>query len=145
MDIGAVIGRMTLHVALHFVPAILLFLVVSLLIEAVCLVLVVNHSGASLDLATAARVKSASYLLGLLNYALGAGALTLLLRRRARMPLGDAAGAVLLIGLFDLGSILLLVLLGSGLMGSDAPGVQAGIVLLAIALTCGSLGFPAAI
>jgi hypothetical protein len=131
MEIGAVVERMTLHVVLHFVPPLLIFLVVSLLIEAVCLMLVVSHSGADLDLSTAARVKSASYLLGLLNYALGAGALTLLLRRRARMPLADAAGAVLLIGLFDLGSILVLVLLASGLMGSDTPGVQAGIVLLA--------------
>ena len=131
VDMAAVAERMTPRVALYFLPPLAIFLAVSLLIEAVCLVLVISHSQPFSSLWVAARIKAASYLLGLLNYALGAGALTLLLRRRARMSLADAAGAVLLIGLFDLGSLLLTVFAGAALAGAEAPGVQAGVVVLA--------------
>ncbi len=131
VDTAAVVDRMTARVALYFLPPLAIFLVVSLFIEAVCLVVVVSHSRPFSSLWIAARIKAASYLLGLLNYALGAGAVTLLLRRRASMSLADAAGAVFLIGLFDLGSLLLMVLVGAGLLGSEALGVQAGVVMLA--------------
>ena len=131
VDFGAVLERMTPQAALYFLPPLAVFLVVSLLVEAICLVLVISHSQPFFDLWIAARIKAASYLLALLNYALGAGALTLLLRRRAHMPLADAAGSVFLLGLLDLGSLLLLVFVPVGLMGSSARGVQAGVVLLA--------------
>jgi hypothetical protein len=131
VDAVTVVERMTLRVALCFLPPLAIFLVVSLLIEAVCLVVVVSHSVPFSSLWTAVRIKAASYLLAMLNYALGAGAVTLLLRRRARMSLADAAGAVFLIGLFDLGSLLLMVIVATAMLGADAPGVQVGVVVLA--------------
>lgn len=131
MDIGAVMEKVTPRVALYFVPALIAFLVVSLLIEAVCLLLVVRDPEGTLNVMTAARIKAASYLLGLLNYALGAGAVTMLVSRRTGTKLADAAGAVFVIGLFDLGSLLLMVFGGAAMLGADAPGVQAGVVVLA--------------
>lgn len=131
LDVRAVVGHVTMDVALIFVPALVVFVALTLLLEALCLVIVVSHTTPFHDWGVAARIKCASYLLGILNYALGAGALTVLLRRRARMPLSEAMGAVFVIGLFDLGSLLVLVIFGLALMGSDTPGVQAGVVVLA--------------
>jgi hypothetical protein len=98
---------------------------------------VVSHTVPFSSLMVAARIKAASYLLGILNYALGAGALTVLLRRRARMPLAEAAGAVFVLGLFDLGSLLGMVIVGLALMGTDTAGVQVGVVALAGAAIVG--------
>ncbi len=131
IDIGAVAAEMTPRVALIFIPSLLLFLAATLLIESLCLVLVISHVTPFHDLALAARIKSASYLLGMLNYALGAGALTVLVRRRAGLGLADAGGTVFVIGLFDLGSLVAAVTFGIPLMGSETKGVQAGVVVLA--------------
>jgi uncharacterized membrane protein YbhN (UPF0104 family) len=105
------------------------FLLITLLIESLSLVIVVSHSRPFSSLLVAARIKSASYLLGILNFALGAGALTVLLRRRVPMSLADAAGAILVIGLFDFGSLIALVVVTLSLMGSAAAGVKAGVVI----------------
>lgn len=129
VDARAVLARLEPGVAVIFVPALLVFLVVSLVIEALCLVTVVAHSRPFHDLIVAARIKAASYPLGLVNYALGAGATTVLLRRRAGMTLAEAAGAVFVIGLFDLGSLIAFVLVGGGLMGAATPGLRAGVIL----------------
>ena len=131
IDVAKVAAELTPRVALVFVPALLVFLAVTLLIEAVCLVLVISHITPFRDLALAARIKAASYLLGLLNYALGAGALAVLVRRRAGIRLADAGGSVFVIGLFDLGSLVGIVTFGVLLMGSETRGVQASVVLLA--------------
>lgn len=141
MDVGRVFERLTLEVAMVFVPALLGFVVVALFIEAVCLVLVVSQSVAFSSLLLAARIKAASYLLSIINYALGAGALAVLLRRRAGMPLAEAAGSVFVIGLFDLGSLLAFVVVGLALMGTDTPGVQAGVVALAGAAIVAGFAF----
>jgi hypothetical protein len=125
-----VLSLVTGEVAGSFVPALLLFVVVSLAIEAYCLVAVVSHSRPFHDLVIAARIKAASYPLGIVNYALGAGATTVLLRRRTGMTLAEAAGAVFVIGLFDLGSLIAFVLVGVGLMGASTPGLQVGVVVL---------------
>lgn len=130
IDTTMVYSRVTGDVALLFIPALFIFLIVSLLIEGLCLVTVVSQSNAAISLRVAAKIKAASYLLSLLNYAIGAGALTFLLRRRANMPLADAAGVVFVIGLFDLGSLILLVIIGSALTQNNTLGVQAGIVLM---------------
>lgn len=131
VDAGAVMAELTPAVARIFVPALIVFLAITLLIEAVCLVLVVSHTRPFSDLVVAARIKAASYLLGILNYALGAGALTVLLRRRAGMPLSEAAGAVLVIGLFDLGSLIAMAITGLALLGSEGTAVRVGVVALA--------------
>jgi hypothetical protein len=141
MDVAAVFEKLTLHVGLVFVPTLLVFVAVALFVEAICLVLVVSQSVPFPILLLAARIKAASYLLSILNYALGAGALTVLLRRRARMPLAEAAGSVFVISLFDLGSLVGFVIIGLALLGTDAPGVQAGVVVLAGAAMAAGLAF----
>jgi hypothetical protein len=141
MEIGAVLDRMTPQVALFFLPPLSIFLAVTLLIEGLCLLLVVRDPEGVLNVSTAARIKAASYLLGLLNYALGAGALSLLLARRTGTTIADAAGSVFVIGLFDLGSLLVCVLAGAAMLGADAPGVQAGVVVLVVGLIVAGFAF----
>jgi hypothetical protein len=130
-DLPGLLSLLTPGVAAVFGPALLLFLGISLLIEAICLVDVIAHTRPFRDLALAARIKAASYPLGILNYALGVGAVVLLLRRRVGMRLADATGAVLLIGLFDLASLIALIALAGAWMGAETPGLRAGIILLA--------------
>jgi len=129
LDVSEVLRQVTPQVAIRFGPPLLVFLLVTLLIDSLSIIVVVSYSRPFRSLAVAARIKAASYLLGILNYALGAGALTVLLRRRAAMSLADAAGAVFVIGLFDLGSLISLVVIGLSLMGSSAAGVQVGVVI----------------
>ena len=131
MDMGTLRDLLTAEVASTFVPLLLAFIVLSLAIEAICLVWVVSHYHEFSSFVLAARIKAASYLLGLINYALGAGAVALLLHRRSRVPLGQAAGSVLLIGLFDMGSLLLLALAALGLREADGSSLNAGFTALA--------------
>ncbi|MGH0038397.1 MAG: lysylphosphatidylglycerol synthase domain-containing protein [Myxococcota bacterium] len=110
-----------------------LFSVVSLALEAVCLARVVAASGAKLPGLAAARIKAASYLLGLLNYALGAAAVSVLLRRRAGVPLARSAGMVFLISLVDLVCLLGWAALGASLLDASRPGLRAGLVPAVVA------------
>jgi hypothetical protein len=130
-DLAGLLELVTPSVAVILGPALIFFLAISLFLEAVCLVDVVSHTRPFRNLLLAARIKAASYPLGILNYALGAGAVVLLLRRRVGIPLADAAGAVFLIGLFDFASLIGLIALAGGWMGAATPGLQAGGVLLA--------------
>jgi hypothetical protein len=140
IDFAGVMGHMTLHAASILMPAILVFCAVSLFIESMCLVRLAPPAlRDSFHLATAARIKAASYLLSLIHYALGAGTLSLLLRRRARIGFADAAGMVILIMIFDLGMVMLLVSAGVGLVATDTPGLQVGMVLAAIGLLVAGL------
>ncbi len=139
VDFAELGNQLTPEAAEIFVPALLVFLVISLFIEAICLVDVVSHTHGFPSLMVAARIKAASYPLGIVNYALGIGAVTLLLRRRVGMSLAEAAGAVMVIGLFDLGSLVAIVAVGTALMGAPTPGLQAGVVVLAAAAI--GLGF----
>lgn len=131
MDLGIIRELLTVEVASTFVPLLLAFLAISLLIEAISLVWVVSYYHEFSSFLMAARIKAASYLLGLINYALGAGAVALLLHRRSHVPLGQAAGSVLLIGLFDMGSLLLLALAALGLREADGSSLNAGFTALA--------------
>ena len=133
IDFAELGDQLTPDAAKIFVPALLVFLFVSLLIEAICLVDVISHTHAFSSLIVAARIKAASYPLGIVNYALGVGAVTLLLRRRVGMSLAEAAGAVMVIGLFDVGSLLAIIAVGAALMEAPTPGLQAGVVLFAAA------------
>lgn len=139
IDFAELTDQLTPEAARIFVPALLVFLVISLFIEAICLVDVVSHTHGFSNLMVAARIKAASYPLGIVNYALGIGAVTLLLRRRVGMSLAEAAGAVMVIGLFDAGSLIAIVAVGAALMGAPTPGLQAGVVVMAAAAI--GLGF----
>jgi hypothetical protein len=81
---------------------------------------------------TAARIKSASYLLGIVNYALGAGALTVLLRRRAGIGLGESASIVLLITSVDMLVLMIMAGVGTTLIETGTPGVRAGLFALLV-------------
>jgi len=134
IPVGDAIRSIDRDVVLRFLGPFVLFNVVSLWIEARCLLLVVRATGHEASLATAFRIKSASYLLSLLNYFLGAAGLSVLLRRHAGVSLADAAGKVFLITLFDFGSLLALVTMGITFLGVDTRGVRAGVVVALVGL-----------
>ncbi len=131
-DLEAVWRAVTPRVLAWYVPALLAFLAVTLWIEAVCLVMVVRDYHGHTELWEAAKMKAASYLLSILNYALGAGAVSILLRRRTSLSLSDAAGVVLLIGLFDLGSLLVAATVCGLMLGSEGTGVRMAFVAGAV-------------
>jgi len=131
MGARTVLDQLTTDVLLILVPAMLTFGAISLLIEAICLVRLVPASRDVFSLVTAARVKSASYLLYIVNYALGAGALTLLLRRRAGVSLSDAGGVVILLAALDLGLLLLVTAVGAAWFGAETPGILTGVIATA--------------
>jgi hypothetical protein len=128
IDTRGLLGRMTLDVALVLVPAMLAYAAVTLWIEATTLVRLVPASHDVFNRWTAARIKAASYLLYILNYALGAGSLTLLLRRRSGLALSEAGGIVMLVALFDLGFLLLIATVGAALFGTEATTLRAGVI-----------------
>jgi len=132
IDFGEVLRHVDARVGAIMIPAVLLYGVVSLWIEAQTLNLLASPSSASLDKWTCAKIKAASYPLGLLNYALGAGGLTYLLRRRGNLGISNAAGIVILIALFDLGFLLLLSAFGAVLLSTQTIALQASAIALAV-------------
>jgi hypothetical protein len=128
IETRGLLGRMTFDVAVVLVPAMLAYAGLTLWIEATSLVRLVPISRDVFGLWTAARVKAASYLIYIINYALGAGSLTLLLRRRAGLALSEAGGIVMLVALFDLGFLLLIATLGAALYGTEAATLRAGVI-----------------
>lgn len=137
IDWQTAFSRMDSQAALALVPALLLYGVLSLAIEAMTLVRLVPEGEEDFGLWTAARVKAASYLMNLIHYALGAGALTLLLRRRAGIGVAEAAGVVILVAMVDAGMLLVMVALGITLLSADAPEVQVGLIAILIGVICG--------
>jgi hypothetical protein len=109
IEISALGAALSWHVALVLLPTLLVYGAVTLFLEAESITLLMSSQPVGFGRWTAARIKSASYLLGIVNYTLGAGALTVLLRRRAGMGLGESASVVLL-----------------------APGVRAGLFALLV-------------
>lgn len=128
IDAKAVGESMTIEILLRWVLPLLAFNVATLAIEAHCLKRVAMVANAPIDHWTAARIKAACYLLGILNYAIGAAGLSVLLRRRARLGLADAASVVFLISLFDIGAVLALAGAGVALLQTDALGVRIGLI-----------------
>ena len=76
IDFGSVAARLTPTALGTMIPALLAFGAVALWIEAECLVLLLPASREVFDRGTAARIKAASYAVGMLNYALGVAALS---------------------------------------------------------------------
>jgi hypothetical protein len=130
-DMSGVLAHVKGPVGVIFVPVLLAYGAFSLWIEALCLVRLLKTSGYALRLWTAARIRAASYLIYIINYPLGAAALTALLRRRTRVGLGDAGGVVILIALFDMGILILLSGLSAAFQSSDAPAVRIGVIVAA--------------
>jgi hypothetical protein len=124
------------QVAAVLVPALLAYGAATLVLEAASILRLLPARAPGFGAWTAARIKCASYLLTIVNYALGGAALTLLLRRRAGIGIGEAASVVLLISATDLLVVLGLGALAAGTGGGDTPVVRAGAVSVA-----GLLGF----
>ena len=129
-DMRKVAEALSWEVAFVMLPALLGYGAFTLLLEALSILRSIDAPSARLGLWTAARIKCASYLLAIVNYALGGAALTVLLRRRAGIGLGEAAGVVLLISMTDL---LVVLGLGAGAAATVRAGtltVKAGVVAL---------------
>jgi hypothetical protein len=129
-DLGQVMGALDWRVAQVLVPALLAYGVATLVLEARSILRLLPAPPSAFGAWTAARIKCASYLLGIVNYALGGAALAVLLRRRAGLALGEAAGVVLLISLTDLCVVLALGALGAAAQ-AGGPAVRAGVVATA--------------
>jgi uncharacterized membrane protein YbhN (UPF0104 family) len=127
MDFAAVAAALRWRVVLVLLPSLVAYGAVTLWLEAQSFARLV-HPPAHLPAWTAARIKCASYLLGIVNYTLGAGALAVLLRRRAGLSLAHAASLVLLVSTTDLVVVLSLAGAGTLQVRSGAPTVNAGLV-----------------
>lgn len=139
IDFRAVWAQMTPEAVSILAPALVTFGFVSLVLEAITLRRVLHRTRADFTLLTAARVKAASYLLAIVHYALGAAALTVLLRRRAGVGLAEAAGTVMMIMMFDLGMVLSMVAVGAALVSETGVELQFGVIALVIGVIVGGL------
>jgi hypothetical protein len=139
VDIGQVVESVTWHMALILVPALLVYGAATLLFEAASINLLMRSKPEDFGLWTAARIKCASYLIGIINFALGAGALTILLRRRAGLGIAESASVVLTITSVDL--VILMMMAGTGALVDAGPtGVNAGLfALLVVAFVIGMM------
>jgi hypothetical protein len=132
MDLATLGDALTWRVAVVMIPSFLAYGAATLVLEAVSLRLLLKAPRGEFGVWTAARLKCASYLVGILNYALGAGALAVLLRRHTRLSLGAAASLVLLISSSDLLVVLCMAGGGAALVETSAPTVQAGVIAAAV-------------
>ncbi len=124
-----VLGKLSWQIVLVMLPAVLAYGAITLVIESVSLMRLIDPP-ASFTSLTAAKIKSASYLLGILNYALGGAALTILLRRRARLGLGESASVVVLISAVDLVVVIAFLSVGLAFAESGDAVVRTGVVTL---------------
>jgi hypothetical protein len=131
IDSATLIEALNWRIAAVLVPSLLIYGALSLAIEAASILALVDHRPPGFGVWVSARIKSASYLLGVVNYALGAAALTVLLRKRAETGVGESASIVLLIAAIDMIVVLSLATMSGVDAGDEAPAVRAGIVALA--------------
>jgi len=124
VDFSALVEALSWEVALLLAPALLVYGAVTLLLEALSITRLLGHTAGKLPAWTAARIKCASYLLGIVHYALGVGALSVLLQRRAGIRLAESASVVLLISTVDLLVVLLLAAAGAAAGETDAPDLE---------------------
>jgi len=117
--------------------ALIVYGALTLLLESLSLRMLIPADVPGFGIWTAARIKCASYLLAILNYALGAGALVMLLKRRTHMGLAESASLVLLISSVDMVVVVSIIALGSAFLQGIAPALPG----LAVATIL--LGFPA--
>jgi hypothetical protein len=140
VDFQAVSEQLTPGAFGVMVPALIVFGIVALFLEAECLAQLLPAARDVFDRGTAARIKAASYPLALVHYAIGAGTLAVLLSRRTGRTVADAAGVVGLISLFDIGIQLIMLVIGLTALGTSAPAARSGVAVgLAVAIGLGFL------
>jgi len=130
IDPAALVDALSWRIVAILLPTLIVYGAVTLLLEAVSIVALTPRRAAGFGVWTAARIKTASYLLGIVNYTLGAGALTVLLRRRAGLGLGESASIVLLITSVDMFLLMMMAAIGTTLIATGAPGVRTGLFAL---------------
>ena len=135
VDLSAVVGALSWKMAATVVPALLAYGALTIVLEAASIMRLLGPTAAGFRAGTAARIKCASYLLGIVNYALGVAALSVLLQRRAGIRLAESASVVLLISGLDTLVVLALAAAGLAASGSETPTVWV------VALAVGGLGF----
>jgi hypothetical protein len=132
IELSSLADALSWRIVAVLLPTLIGYGIVTLALEAASVVLLMSRRPEDFGLWTAARIKSASYLLGIVNYALGAGALTVLLRRRAGIGLGESASIVLLITSVDMLILMIMAAAGTTLVETGAPGVRAGLFALLV-------------
>jgi hypothetical protein len=130
VDLATVVGALSWRMAGIVVPTLLVYGAVSLGLESASILRLLGPNAPGFRAGTAARIKCASYLLGIVNYALGVAALGVLLHRRAGIRLAESASVVLLISGLDILVVLSLAATGLVVSGSQTP--TAWIVVLAL-------------
>ena len=123
VDLAKLVGALSWRVAAIVIPSLVLYGAITLALETASIRRLLGHTPVTVPPATAARIKCASYLLGIVNYALGVAALGVLLQRRAGIRLAEAANVVLLISGLDMLIVLSLAAAGLVASGSDTPTV----------------------
>lgn len=139
IDFVAVAEHITPRAASILIPAMLGFGLVSIVIEAITLRRLLHSARSDFTLLVAARVKSASYLLAILHYALGALTLSVLVARQGGVSIPRAAGVVGLVMMFDLGMVMAMVAIGATMIATTAVEFQLGIILAVIGVIAGGL------
>jgi len=138
-DFSGVVEKVDARVLAILLPALAVYGVVSLWAEAQSLVRAIETSGQSLGAWTCARIKAATYLFAIVHYAVGAGVLAVLLKRRTQVRLSDATGVVAFIAALDLIVLLFLAAIGAATLTRREPALQLGIVLIGVAGLVGGL------
>jgi hypothetical protein len=135
-----VFETMTWKIAFVLIPALAVYGALALWIEARSIMLLVERAPRDFTAWTAARIKCASYLLSIVNYTLGAGALAILLRRRAGLRLGESASVVLLISSLDLVVVMVFGAIGATSMAISSPAQRELIIGMTIITILGLSG-----
>lgn len=124
VDMAGAFERIQGETLLLLIPALAIYGMASLCIDALSLVCATTGG----SYVSMARLKAASYPLGLLHYALGVGALVVLLRRRAGLSLADATGVAVLISGLDLLALLGVAALALTWAATDETRLRLGVV-----------------
>ncbi len=132
LDFAALLEALSWSVAVILGPALVGYAGVALWLEAVSLMCLLRPAPEGFGAWTAVRIKSASYLLGIVNYVLGAAALTVLIRRHAGFGLGRSASVVMMITGVDLLLSLSLITSGAAVSETKTPALGAGVMALMI-------------
>jgi hypothetical protein len=130
IDVGSVIASLGAESAMILIPATVIFCVVTLSLEGLSLGILTAPTGAQATALLCARIKAASYIAGMLNYALGIAALSLLFKRRVGMSLTAAAGMVATVSVTDAAMLLSVTTVAAAFYSGQSPALGFGAVVL---------------
>ena len=127
VDVAGAFERIHGDTLLLLIPALAIYGALCLCTDAISLMCASTERGGR-SFVSMARLKAATYPLGLLHHALGAGALVLLLRRRTVLTLADATGVVMLISGFDVLALLSIAAAAVAWAATDEMSLRLGVV-----------------